>query len=490
LTSLKEGKDGRDCRGEEHNIELIWSVKSGKTRVFWNGINISHYFREEQLFEQVNFSWESRSGERFQIIANEKQCEDQPQYDLLIDRSSFFSLPRPSQLRAVRAYDIASEISFSSFEDDDRTQNLTDVEPTTEHTEDRLGADPQDLDIHLAIADLAPSSEMPEIHDDLEDELTSELFTNNLESLRHRLTTMMPEVEDLVSRAIINAFSEDRDSSSSLSSCSFDSMEYSPIRIEVSSLWDALSWMELNIDYAPRADAEEQKRLFLQKQVDAIFVHVRHENLTEDAAVRILCNVATLLGMELAVPLRKDTILLREVSRNAEEEEVLCSLRSYGEISEAAMSKGRRFGICRFRDEESVARVMAASSTGTFLIKENAPVISQVECQPMRRLPSSIARARSNPSPMLPMPTLMRRRSHQRNTITIDTAITSAPFMTADEESLILVSSGKSQTLQPNVFANIPARSSSSPVFDSPVMSPSISILDHSKFCSQPTQQS
>lgn len=473
LSSFTDGtKDGRDCRGEEHEIELIWSVKSGKTRVFWNGMNISHYFREEHLFEEVNFSWESRSGERFQIIARAKPCEDHPQYDLLIDGSSFFSLPRPSQLRAVDPYDVASEISVSSFEDnEERTQNSTDVEPTPDHTE----TNPQDVNVRFVMAGMSPSCEKPEVRDALEDELTSELFTNNLDSLRHRMTTMIPQIEDVVSRAIVNAFSDDPGSSSSMSSCSFDSMKPSPIHIEVNSVRDALSWMELNFDYAPRPDVEERKRLFLQKQVDMIFMHVRRENLSEDAAVRILCNVATLLGLELAVPLRKDTILIHGTDNHGDEEDMLCAMRLFGEISEAAMSKGRKFGICRFRDEQSVVKVMAASSSGTLLINGEAPIVLRVEYHPPRNLPTTVERAQSDPSPLFTKPNLVRGRSHQRNTITIDAVMNSAPFLTASDVDIPLVcpatSTGMS-ILQPNVFVNIPARSLSSRVFDSPEVSP------------------
>jgi len=415
------------------------------------------------MFEEVNLSWEARSGERFQIIASEKPQAGHAQYDLRIDGLSFFALPRPSQLRVFKPDDVASEVSLPSM-DEDKTESSTDADLRYESAE----VAPQDVDARLATAELAPPLEKSERHDCLEDELTSQLPINNLDSLRHRVTLMIPAIEDLVSRAIVNAFSEDRDSQSSFSSCSFDSLHPAPIHIEASVIWDTMAWMELHVDYAPRPDVEDRKRLFLQKQVDGIFAYVRQEHLTEDAAVRILCNVATILGMELAVPLRKDTVLLHGLNKFVSEEDVLCSLRMFGEISDAAVSQGRRFGICRFRREESATNILTASSSGSFAINGIAPSVTRVEQHEfIRRQPSAVERAQSDPSPTLPIPEMKRTRSHQRNTITIDTAMSAAPFLTVEHVAPLVSPDVSKSILHPNVFANIPARTSSV-VFDSP----------------------
>ena len=468
FTNLALLKEGKSWRGEEHDIELVWSVKSGKTRVFWNGNNISHYFREEHLFEEVNFSWESGTGERFQILASEKPCIDRPQYELLVDGFSFFSLPKPSQLRLVDNFSAA--VSVLSDDDEVQTVGSTDIEPVPENAlYDETEAD--NSDIRLAMAGLsAPSLDPPEKRDSLEDELTSDLFTNSLERLRQRVTAMIPSVDDLVSRAIVNAFSGDRDSSSSFSSCSFESTHPSHIHIEMSAIWDALS---LN-DSESQADFEEQKQELLQKQIDSIFVHVRQGNLTEDAAVRILCNVATLVGLELKVPARKDTIALRGLGEQTTEDALLLAMGSFGEVSDVAISKGRRFGVCRFRSESSASKAVAAASTGDFLVNGCALGLSLLEHRPKEVRQALSERAPTEPNPNLPMPSLERRKSHQRNTVTIDTSMASGTFLTVPESVEPLVEPDASKSLlQPNVFVNIPATPSSSPlVFDSPIVSP------------------
>ncbi len=469
MTSLKEGKKGRDCRGEEHQIELVWSVHSGKTRVFWNGINISHYFREEQLFEEVNLSWEARSGERFQIIAFEKPREYCSQYDLHIDGTSFFRLPEPSQLQAVDTYDVTSDVSISSLEEE--TANLTINDNSVE--DGYVTMDESDS--------VRPTTEPPASAEDkleqldsliLEDELTHYVFTNTLESLRKRSTQIIPAIEDIVSRAVINAFSEDLDSQSISSSFSFENMTPSSIHIEANVISQALSWLELNVDYAPRPDVEDRKRLFLQKQVDSIFIHTRQQNLTEDAAVRVLSYLATLIGLEVKVPIRRDTILLRGVNKHVEEEDVICSLRTFGEVVDACVSKVRGLGICRFRHEDSAARVMAASATGTFTINGETPAVAYVKPQPFRRPHVVMERAQSDLSPMLPIPLLKRTRSHQRNTITIDTAMKAAPFLTADQNTSLCSPNLSTMMLKPDIFSDILARTSSPLVFDSPAHLP------------------
>ena len=435
-------------------------------------MNISHYFCDKPLYEEVNIAWESGSGERFHIIANKDPCRARPQYDLFIDGCSFFSLPLPSQLRAVSTNVVASEMSCSSKDDDKRMQNVRDVEPPTFYEEKLEETDVEGRNARLVMAGLAPSSKKARAHDYLEDELTAKLVTNHFDSLRRRVTAMIPEVEDIVSQAIINAFSEDGESLRSSSPCSLDSTKPPAINIEVSSLWDALSWMDLHVDCASPPEMESRKRLFLQKQVNAIFLHVHRESLSQDAAILILCNISKLLGLEPNLPLRKDTILLRMASCRVGEKDVLYVLRSFGEISEAAMSEGRTFGIFRFRDELGAVKVLAASATGTFFINGEAPLISQVEYQPLRKFSPLLERAQSDPSPLLSKPLHVRRRSHQRNTITIDRAMASAPFLTVDED-LPLISPIKSKSLsQTDKFVNLGEMTSSSqassPVFDSP----------------------
>jgi hypothetical protein len=329
---------------------LVWSIKSGKTKVIWNKSDISHLFPEKQQSDKVQFSWESRSGETFQIVAHRNPTSINPQYNFVVGSTSFFSLPHVSELRRSETEgDICdpASLSDSQHHSEIRTQGSADFE-ILDNDET-----PLDLGFRLSMAGLAPNDTVYAF-DDLEDELTTDFFEHNLESLRQRVTALIPEAKDMVSRAVVNAFSEDRDSQTSFdSSCSCGSLAQTPTQIEADAIWETTEWIALNVDYAPRPDVEDQKRVFMQKQIDAVFMHVRNERLNEDAATFILSSVATPLGMRLTNPVPIDTLILNDLDKNVDVETLIGSLCAFGEVKEAAVAVGRRFGkrgLCSLRN--------------------------------------------------------------------------------------------------------------------------------------------
>jgi hypothetical protein len=379
LKAVQEGKSGSDCRGEENEvskrqgegmasskclvewrishirllweqIELIWSIKGEKTRVIWNKKDISHCLKEttkRNLTEMAEFDWESRSGERLEISASALPRVGRPQYDFLVGGVSFFALPHVSELGPNSNDDATSSIGrrsdgiFPVNTPDGSISILSGAELRTANSMD-YGYQPEDLDFRLSMAGFGSTEPDPfEIVDDL----NSELYSCKLESLRHRVTSCISDTEEIVSRAIINAFSEDRDSShKSDESSSWDSDPQNAPQIQVDVIWDTYEWMRLNLDDTPRRDVEDQHLSFMQKQVDAMFSHVRHEMLTIDAAARILINVAIVLGRKLKIPAPIDTIVLRDLEKNVRVENLLDSLCIYGDVATVAVSKGRRFG--------------------------------------------------------------------------------------------------------------------------------------------------
>lgn len=333
------------CFASNSQVTLIWSVKSGKTKVFWNKANISHLFHEGGQSDRVEFTWEARSGDRFRIMAHAKPLHTSPQYNFLIGNVSFFSLPHVSELQSCH-FVIDEEQVPASAENIPATKPNVEVW-TDKATETETQADtdvrPMDLGFRLSMAGLKPSEQGS--YDDLEDELTSEFFTNNLEPLRHMVKSMIPGTEDMVSRAIINAFSEDRDSQTSFDSASScDSASHKSIYVEAESILETKEWVTLNVECAPRPDVEDQKRVFMQKQIDATFMHVRHERLSEEAAVRLLSSVATILGIRLSTPIINDTLIITDLDKRVEVDHLIVALCVYGEVKEAAVLGGRRFG--------------------------------------------------------------------------------------------------------------------------------------------------
>jgi len=392
----------------------------------WNGSDISHLFREKQSYHQVHFSWETRSGETFRIIAHEAPRVCGPQYDLLIDGKSFFGLPRLRHLRIFDNDDVQSDISSSS--------TFTGESVQLDGTTDLLEEETKDiLEYYESIVSMPKPLPASQGRSCLEDDLTSELFSNNLESLRSRASTLVVGVEDILSRALIHAFSEDPSSSSSFSSLSCENSMRSPLHIESNAIWDTLSWIRLNVDYAPRSDVEDQTRIFLQKQMDVIFSHVRQNVLREDEAVRIFCSTSELLGFEMKTPVRKDTVLIHGLNPLAEEEEIIQSLKVIGEVIDAHVAKGRNFAICRFREVETATTLVAACSAGTFQVKGETPVASlispQITSVQMKGSGQGLDIDMSSLGPT--KPSFLRRKSHQRSSVIIDSSSDMMPFITA-----------------------------------------------------------
>eukprot|EP00551_Chaetoceros_affinis_P017526 CAMPEP_0203691026 /NCGR_PEP_ID=MMETSP0091-20130426/3357_1 /ASSEMBLY_ACC=CAM_ASM_001089 /TAXON_ID=426623 /ORGANISM="Chaetoceros affinis, Strain CCMP159" /LENGTH=403 /DNA_ID=CAMNT_0050561379 /DNA_START=72 /DNA_END=1283 /DNA_ORIENTATION=+ len=97
--AIDAGKSGTECRGEEHEVTLVWSVSSGKRMIMSNG---------KQLFIGMNKSntienqWIDTRGNDIRLIAHMTPPVNSPlgsrQYELLINGKSFFSLPKSYEI--------------------------------------------------------------------------------------------------------------------------------------------------------------------------------------------------------------------------------------------------------------------------------------------------------------------------------------------------------------------------------------------------------
>mmetsp|Transcript_14090 Transcript_14090/g.33864 ORF Transcript_14090/g.33864 Transcript_14090/m.33864 type:complete len:693 (+) Transcript_14090:343-2421(+) len=476
LQAAREGKSGVDCRGEEHEIQLIWSVLSGKIRVYWNKSDITHLFREsrEEHRERVDISWEARSGATFQILARDdhpsddvldgqqqqetavapppisssthSQSPSHRQYDLLVDGQSFFSFSHISDL-VFPTTEIIDMHTFESLEgpghkaeerSDDASSLGYDVRDAC------FARDPEvdNLGLRLSMAGFVSPPEQTKEGglDDLfmDDDLTSPSMSNTLESLRARIIEMIPFADTMLSRSLVLALSEDiSDSGHSLdsSSSSFGSsiVPSTNIQIEAEILRDAVDWINNNVQCAPRPDVEDQKRDFLQRQMDTVFLNARNERLSLDSAARVLCDVATLLDLRLTAEVPKDTLILSGLDKKSNHaittESLIDSLCKYGDLKEVGIAKGQWFAVCRFACETGPLRALSAVGRGVFDIFGQTPKVNLVE-RPLllRKKPDMIGRrAVSTPSVALAKPSLGRRRSHQRNTITMDSLMSQSP---------------------------------------------------------------
>ena len=367
LAALKAGKKGVGCRGEEHEIELIWSIKSGKTCVLWNKRNISSLFREGQRSGMVDLSWKTRAGQSLQILAHSEALQGvERQYDLLVDGTSFFHLSTITELGQKHQGDEDDAGGESAVSLDDTISRLGSQSVISEETP------PEAMDYRLSIAGLG-SNGMDSFG--IKDELHSEVYTSALETVRYHIVECLPQVEGMVSRAIMEAFIAEFESSGSLSSSWSDTpFDSEGSQIELAALWDAFEWTRLNKGFAKCEDAEEQALVVMQKQVTATFKRIRNEELSSHAATRILLSVAALLGLKFSNSIPKDTVLLYNFPGSVDSEELREIASAFGYVESVAVAKrGTGFAFCRFVDGEAPLFMRDAINMGKLTLQGVKP---------------------------------------------------------------------------------------------------------------------
>ena len=106
-TALKEGKAGNDCRGEEHNAVVTWSITGGKRSVCVDGREMQYSAGKRlgpaQRADVFEAAWGMPGGHVCQLTcyaykpatgSPEKRDRKWRQYNLIIDGRNFFELPQ------------------------------------------------------------------------------------------------------------------------------------------------------------------------------------------------------------------------------------------------------------------------------------------------------------------------------------------------------------------------------------------------------------
>jgi len=97
--ALLDGQTGTACRGEEHDVTVVWSVTSGKRQITMDGKEV-HYAASHGSV--LDFSWSVRGNHVLKVIAHASPpltaTPGFRQYDLFIDGQSFFGMPKVYEL--------------------------------------------------------------------------------------------------------------------------------------------------------------------------------------------------------------------------------------------------------------------------------------------------------------------------------------------------------------------------------------------------------
>lgn len=99
VRALEEGLTGTACRGEEHDVTIVWSITSGKREVSMDGREVHFSTNRSGILE---FSWSTRGNHVIKILAHAapplSAVPGFRQYDLWIDGQSFFTMPKVYEL--------------------------------------------------------------------------------------------------------------------------------------------------------------------------------------------------------------------------------------------------------------------------------------------------------------------------------------------------------------------------------------------------------
>lgn len=97
--ALAAGETGTACRGEEHDVTLVWSITSGKRLVLADGKEVHYSSSRNSVFD---FSWTMRGNHVLKIVAHAAPpLSPTPgfrQYDFFVDGQSFFRFPKVYRL--------------------------------------------------------------------------------------------------------------------------------------------------------------------------------------------------------------------------------------------------------------------------------------------------------------------------------------------------------------------------------------------------------
>jgi hypothetical protein len=564
LNGVRDGGGSSSSKGHDtasqasdpdqlHRIELIWSVKSGKTRVLWDWNDITHLFPPgdiKERYQSVQLSWSSAGAHQqqpavaVQIEAHADVATDlarRPQYDLKMNGVAYRSLPTRDEMilhqrrreeGQRQELDVAeasgelgvekgepppspssssTSLSSSSLARQEGQSDPVDWAPRHPGTtgvssgvsaagesvsspveatrrrevrdengvirdgshvadaeqmsdlESGLGDDARaiddfpcvtpsssEFDFRLSMVGLkhvgnnsahsSPGTAGPEVVD----ELRSELYSPMLETLRLTISEHLPQLEDVVSKAIIQAFFTDADSShhsfsalptssspaksqqhgegqqpQDLMRCSSNASSASrrsstsrtsgtthhrldATQLELDTLKAAHDFVApLPLSNETQEDSRSEsgldlRHVFMQKQIESICWLVRNDEVTPGDASRILLRLACLLELDFASPIPVDTVLLAGLDDSATPQDLAQELSAFGEVSTAAVSPGG-FGLARFRDS-SFAAPLEAANHDCLSVQGKVPQAIVLSCSSLANQNESESQERVHPT--------------------------------------------------------------------------------------------
>ncbi|KAG7348144.1 hypothetical protein IV203_016849 [Nitzschia inconspicua] len=130
--AIEAGQTGTDCRGEEHEVVMVWSLTSRKQLVLADGHEV-HWSKSRKMFDKFECDWNMASGRHLSVVAHASsplfdKKEGFRQFDLKINGVSFWDLPQMYELGAE-----AKPNQPSNPQPSPSTPSLRQVSPLMQH---------------------------------------------------------------------------------------------------------------------------------------------------------------------------------------------------------------------------------------------------------------------------------------------------------------------------------------------------------------------
>ena len=331
----------------------------------------------------VEFTWKTQSNDVLKVVAHSSSSGVVRQYDLWINGVLFSQLFTLTELmrrnrETVKAIETAKQSSDPRRRNDSSDNSMGSVSSSPL---EEMGVPSS---VRLSMAGLHSESA------DDDDELRSELYSSALDEIRLSVTSYLPQTEDMISRAIVEVFISEEDAGHSSSSSLYVPSDKECCHHEVNALYETLEWTRLhNKDASREGDHDEMVLAFLQKQIMNTIRQIRKEQISSQAAIRILVGVAALLDLPLVRPMVQGTVLLEGCGRDCTGE-LRDFLSRFGIVEWCSVSrKNPTFACCRFAEETSVVALLEA-------VRDNQQVPKNLAGMSFTALSSNSARSRTS----------------------------------------------------------------------------------------------
>ena len=350
----------------------------------------------------LEFAWQSGRGTTFRALAHADPIGGMNQYEFLIDGAPLSAMP--SQEESFRRRMNDAKLETSPVDDrvtrSDDSPNRIDRALSGDYAEScggmsGSGSFDNEQQCRLAAAGFACKYE-------LKDELRSDLYSSTLDFLRDEVSLRVPATEEMISRAIINAFSEDHDSDTSNLSYELQNDGYlKPGEVEADVLGETFEWLKWSRDFIHLVDVYARKLEYMQKHVDLMVSHVRHDRLKVSVASQLMHRVAAILKLEVTTQPVADTVMFGNLNSLTTTRDLLDAMQPFGEVVYAAVSKnhegfGKLYrlppltsfvvmcswrcfpGFCRFALCDTVETVCKSAAEGEIEINGRTPEIFEL----------------------------------------------------------------------------------------------------------------